>query len=198
MTSVRSKARPLVEEDILVRYDSGEPIRQIASSYHCRQANIREVLKRRGRNPSTLRGARIGATRLGQPLKRTLVAYRNTPNMFGSVAPEEWAYIAGMFDGDGCLNRAPSGHFRVEIAQNGTELHEWLLHTLGVGAMREANGYAYQHNHYHYRIDAQIEVYRFLCGVLPYLVVKREWCTDALHELSQRYSWPLHAHVIAA
>jgi hypothetical protein len=89
-----------------------------------------------------------------------------------NLTETEKAYIAGFFDGEGCINiskyqgknnRTPSYYLQVIIAQNGfvtlSQIREWA----GVGALNQVSPKIY-----HWTISSQ-EAANFLKIILPYL-----------------------------
>lgn len=83
----------------------------------------------------------------------------------------DWAYIAGLFDGEGCLSCNRYGlYYRVTITQKPREVLDWLVETTGEGYIDGPN-----HKGVHrWRIFKAPVVRDFLEHVEPYCIVKRE------------------------
>jgi hypothetical protein len=108
----------------------------------------------------------------------------------GSPTAEQWAYIAGIFDGEGSLTyhntQNAVSNRRVDIAQKDVTLLYWLESVLGGGVVRRRKEQD-SHGADDFRIVRQRQVYEFLMGVLPYVIVKREKVVVAIAELDGRY-----------
>ena len=94
------------------------------------------------------------------------------PGLTGTPTPPQWAYIAGLFDGEGSLVSVASGagghaRFHVSIVQKNPAPLLWLRSALGAGGIHFANG---THRYY---LQGQRAVFDFLLGVRRHLVVKR-------------------------
>lgn len=140
---------------------------------------------------------------LGELQRRRDVAKRGRPSpahvgkqgLAGSLDGPHWAYVAGLFDGDGTLVRRGTtrhderttarGHCRylLCIIQKDSTPLEWLRRTLGVGRIHFANGT------HRYEITSQRAVFEILCTLAPHLFVKRAAAQQALATLSASYGW---------
>jgi hypothetical protein len=103
------------------------------------------------------------------------------------VIPEQWAYIAGIVDGEGCItkhNTQNSVHgYMLAVAQKDVRLLDWLTNTLGVGrrATRQASGVSV------WNVTGQRAVHDTLVGIRPYLIVKGEQADIAIAYIRARY-----------
>lgn len=168
------------DREIVSHYTNGLTIRSIAKVNRSRTTVIREALRRGGINAAQQRGIRIGLTQKGQP--KGCVTQKAPINNISDV---HWAYLAGLFDGEGCLSPDKHGNFRVTVSQNGTALHQWIIQTVGEGYMRAGSSKA--GNHYVYRLDAQLHVFQFLTGIQPYCIVKAATIQNALISIQKKY-----------
>lgn len=94
------------------------------------------------------------------------------------MTSEEWAYIAGLFDGEGCVyRRLRSGHsHRIQISQSTPEVLEWVRNCLGYGKIYGP----YARNQYTWTLGQRKLIGHFARGVLPYSIVKRIALEDLL------------------
>lgn len=92
------------------------------------------------------------------------------------------AYLAGLFDGEGCLTRA-NGRPVIQIGMTDRDVIEYLT-SLG-GTMREEHPPGNRRPLYRWRLLARREVIEFLDAVLPYLRVKRDDASARLLELRE-------------
>lgn len=104
----------------------------------------------------------------------------------------DWAYIAGFFDGEGCVGKY--AHFHVSLVQ--AEPQELVIYkiadfltsqglrpTVSASNSRRIKG----HNRIHrVEMNRQSDVKVFLEGVLPYLIVKREKAEQILAQVDER------------
>ena len=175
------------EEAILIRYEysKGMPVEKIARKLHCRYALVSNFLWQSGIDIAKERAKRIGDMQRGRP--KLYITADNNRKISALVTVAQWAYIAGIFDGEGCLRQDNKwGNWRVTITQKGDALHEWLLSVLGVGTITEKYGHAGCKD---FRISAQKEIYQFLLRVQPYCIVKREKVSQAIIHLEGKYKW---------
>jgi intein/homing endonuclease len=91
------------------------------------------------------------------------------------------AYLAGLFDGEGCLTRTRSGGRVAQIAMTDREVIEYLA-SIG-GTMRVEPKPPPRRTLYRWRLTAQADVQDFLIVVLPHLRVKRERAQEFVEEL---------------
>lgn len=166
---------------IVPEYWKGRTIKALAKELKCRTKKISLAL--RSRNIDTTKNRRV---RIGNAHRGVSEACVSRVKEIRQLSEEEWAYIAGIFDGDGCVSvNGRWSNYRITITQNGLYLHQWLLTTLGVGNITrrrddKANSY---------RISAQKQVYEFLNGVLPYSIVKQEKVRKAIATIENKYKW---------
>lgn len=104
------------------------------------------------------------------------------------IPAETRAYIAGFFDGEGCLVSSIDkgrGRLRISISQKNPEVIFWLRETLGYG-----NAFRYERKTkkfkgsagyiHHYRIHSYSEMKEFLELIKPHVREKREQVELAL------------------
>lgn len=164
-------------------YRRGTSIRSIGRLLHKRSKTISTYLctamdvdTRGGR------AKRIGNAQRGLPKASTFGATGITAN----VDSVHWGYIAGFFDGEGCLYLGNGGqNYRIAITQKTTGVLDWLNKTLGCGHVRSTvNSRCGQ-----YTINTQRQVFDFLVRVYPHLIVKRRQVRDAISCMTKRYKW---------
>lgn len=99
--------------------------------------------------------------------------------------PEEYAYLAGIIDGEGCLRVNQSGLYHVPVLLVGStslELIKYLKDTFG-GSYYNADRAGQKGNNkrsYQWRIGSK-KLFELLEPTLPYMVVKREHAKLMLH-----------------
>lgn len=87
--------------------------------------------------------------------------------VYKSVSVADAAYIAGLFDGEGCISTYTSLSLRVNIAQKVPGVLYWVHATLGYGCVRlrkDKTSY--------FECNTNDTMKQFLSTVLPYLRVK--------------------------
>lgn len=97
--------------------------------------------------------------------------------------PVALAYIAGLFDGEGCITKyASNQNWVVQIGMTDRDVIEYLAGLGGTMRTESARGKGTKIL-YRWRIMAQAETQEFLAAVVPYLRVKRALAEKALDEL---------------
>jgi hypothetical protein len=151
--------------------------------YHKSDRTIRAVLQAAGVHKGQWSPSqhKQWAQKIGRPLRG--LVHRGA-GIVKQSTPVQWAYIAGIFDGEGCLTKEKTV-YRVGIAQKDLRLLVWLKETLGVGTV-------HTHKDGHcsaWRLSQTREVYDFLWHVFPYLIVKRAKALAALDHCATQYGW---------
>jgi len=77
------------------------------------------------------------------------------------------AYIAGFFDGEGCVSTGRR-HLAIKLAQKNRGVLDYIVKTLGYGKVRRCNN-----GHHSMYIYSKPRQTRFIKLVLPYSIVKR-------------------------
>lgn len=105
-----------------------------------------------------------------------------------------WAYIAGIFDGEGSIGYYSDGQRRVSISQSGDEGKELL------NFIKDKTGFGYIYFNIKFKPSQTIknvrpmhvwnaskrqEMRKFLNSVLPYLIIKREKAKEVLEKLGE-------------
>ncbi len=101
--------------------------------------------------------------------------------------PQDWAYLAGMIDGEGSIayrpETQPTFQGRVMVAQKDRRVLDWIVDNFRVGKVRlmptrdlvAPSGYAvHQDGQHEWYVYGVATIKWVLTGVLPYLRVKRE------------------------
>ena len=102
----------------------------------------------------------------------------------------ERAYLAGIFDGEGCVgyykrqgNRSTYSYVAmVLISQSDFRLMSWLENKIGFGSITTRAGK--KHFEYHWQINKKSVVIDFLEAIEPYLVLKGEQVRTLLTHLT--------------
>ncbi|PIT90505.1 MAG: hypothetical protein COU22_01785 [Candidatus Komeilibacteria bacterium CG10_big_fil_rev_8_21_14_0_10_41_13] len=94
-----------------------------------------------------------------------------------------WEYIAGFFDGEGCLTRKQGG-FNLTIAQTHYEVLERINQFVGYGSIfKETKRQPHWKDSWVYYIARQEDIYNFLLKLSPLLIVKRDYIKTVLPEI---------------
>jgi hypothetical protein len=94
----------------------------------------------------------------------------------------DWAYLAGIIDGEGCIGQRKNvkegreyRYVRIDIGQKYPALLNWLFDTFEVGRVRTYIRKSRNNRVcFTWRIHGALACSYILKGVLPYLVIKRE------------------------
>lgn len=181
---------PLTDEErarIVADYAAGlGGINALRTKYHRGQAHIVAVLEAAG--VARRKHPTAGASKRGKP-RRELV--ERAPGLGRQPTAREWRYIAAIFDGEGYLGHVSRGtYYRLAIVQKDERLPLRLRAMLGAGRIagpREMSGA--HHDVGAFLLEAQRPIYEFCCGVLPYVIVKRERVLQVLEDYRERYGW---------
>jgi len=88
------------------------------------------------------------------------------------------SYIAGLFDGEGCIqvvkNKKGAYHFRASISNSHYGVLEWLKRTTGIGGIYKLKGAGKNKQQYEWIVSGRNIVADFLEILCPILLVKRE------------------------
>ena len=104
---------------------------------------------------------------------------------------EQWAYLAGLVDGEGCISiqygkgrRNPTYSAKLVIAMTDYGMIEWLKNTFGCGsiwtAYRSKSSARPNWKDIHYWQLGSLAALDILRGVYPYLLLKREQAEAAI------------------
>lgn len=168
------------EQEVVVRYESGESARALAKSYGVGDQTVIRLLARRG--IARRRTQSAGAVRD--------VALDPAPDLaIEALRPVELAYIAGLIDGEGCLliyrkkDKRGVYHFRsiLRISNTSVRVIRWLQERLG-GEVAPS-GKPGELPVYHWPIEGP-RLAQLLITVRPYLVIKVE-LADLLVEMQR-------------
>jgi len=89
-----------------------------------------------------------------------------------------WAYIAGFFDGEGCVSRlnknASHIYWRIDIVQKDRNVLDEIQKFIRYGKVFRSTTGIKKTLIYRYGIHKQEQILDFLSNVLPYVVVKKE------------------------
>ncbi len=182
-----ARSKPLPHDEIVQLYrDGGLGIVALAARYRCRKSRVSALL--------------IESAVMGIAVSREYERRRGTVNRvlqcrvqsLPALTDTQWAYIAGIFDGEGSLTREANRglHYRVCISQLEGELLPWIARTVGAGYVtRQRTAEPLKRNQEQWRISKQRHVYQFLIGVWPYIIVKRLAVGTALAYFTNRYGW---------
>lgn len=95
-----------------------------------------------------------------------------------------YAYLAGLIDGDGCIIFSPKGRSRVSvvITQADRKFLEQIKDQIKSGGIYDKSRYG-RGTSFNYIINRREVVCRVLEGVLPHLILKKEKALRALEAL---------------
>ncbi len=111
------------------------------------------------------------------------------------MARMTWSYLAGFFDGEGCISIARQrtrtyGCFLIEMAQTGqegkevTEEIKEFLESQEVRSELRSTGKPNRRTVWDLRIRNRDSIRNFIKGVFPYLRVKKVKCQDVLRYMT--------------
>lgn len=111
-----------------------------------------------------------------------------------------WPYVAGILDGEGTIalcnyhqKDRPSEYTRLEIRINNTDfrLIKWLMHNFGGRFQSQANNRGFKNTKtlYSWYLSGKANKEKFLLGVLPHLLLKKEQAQIALNFLRLGSYW---------
>lgn len=101
--------------------------------------------------------------------------------------PIEIAYVAGLFDGEGCITSG-NGHFRLQLAMTDQAVIYWLGRW--GGTVRERSVVGNRKRCWRWLVMADEDVAATLAVLLPYLRVKRAQAEVALAALTSGRARP--------
>jgi intein-encoded DNA endonuclease-like protein len=103
------------------------------------------------------------------------------------IRPVDRAYIAGFFDGEGCITSYSNkrGRPRISMSQNDPEVLHRIQKILGYGNVRS---YQTSSSTTHWRLDIAREEWmrHFITTILKYSVVKRKKLQEAKRWFEER------------
>ena len=110
--------------------------------------------------------------------------------------PLQLAYLAGLFDGEGCLTRGHKGglNWRIQIAMIDRPVIEWLGEIGGTTKPRVQTN-PRKNIVWVWLLMRQLDVLPFLVAISPYVRVKRETVERAIGEIEQRLRTPAADYV---
>lgn len=115
------------------------------------------------------------------------------------LSDTQWAYLAGIMDGEGSFSiarggRKPSyGHpkgyvnwqLKISIGNTNENLHEWLLEYVGGAKYLGHRSKTDKHKFgYNWQLHGKGNMKAFIEGVLPYLVLKKKQAILALESIA--------------
>lgn len=118
----------------------------------------------------------------------------------------DWAYLAGLIDGEGCIVIGKSGqnkshdgipgsiHYSVRIRIGNTKclMLEWIIVTIGLGRISKTVRHYENINYsdlYEWAVAKQSDVETILLHVMPYLTIKRPQAEIALKYIYLDATW---------
>jgi len=98
-----------------------------------------------------------------------------------------WDYIAGFFDGEGCITHGRSKRYRIMISQTHKEVLESIRDFVGVGYVVEvAKRKSHWKDSWVFYIAKQEDSLKFLEKIVPGLIVKKQDAQEAIFALEER------------
>lgn len=100
----------------------------------------------------------------------------------------DWSYVAGFFDGEGCVHISRKGSVRVIVGNKNKEVLEQLCRFTGLGYVisEVKKHHAIPFDFHSHLILRHEDVERFLKAILPYIVVKRNVVENALQFIKSK------------
>lgn len=96
-----------------------------------------------------------------------------------------WSYIAGFFDGEGSITHNGKG-YRITITQTNLQVLQGIRQFTKIGnVIALARRQPHWKDNWAYYIAKQADVYRFLKGVTPHLIVKQNLTQRTLRALPE-------------
>lgn len=144
---------------------------------------------------------RIGGTALNPgeqwknwPWAGSADRFRARPEAGPRMAPQDWAYLAGMIDGEGTIYfqraKLPNWQGCVRVYQKNRTVLDHLKDLFRVGevhyvdgGVKELSGNPYHNESHQWAVGAMLEVRWLLEGCLPYFRVKKEAAESALRAI---------------
>lgn len=115
---------------------------------------------------------------------RNLIDGCTTPSEIASPAACDWAYLAGLFDGEGCIktafktyttgNRRSTWQLSLDICNTHRPVIEWVQSMFGGFAYTQEREEAHVRRRFHWASRSGAGCLFVLRGILPYLRIKRE------------------------
>ena len=152
------------KSNIIDRYLMNESISKIAKNEKCNEMTIRRYLKH-----NKIR------------LKKSL--FHNTTKFKPSKLSEiEKSYIAGLFDGEGCLYRQKSKMWSLCIANTNLKVIKWIYRKIKGGAIyKKYKLYKNsKHRTLYWSLNKQQAIYWFLQQIYSYSIIKKPKIKKAL------------------
>lgn len=91
-----------------------------------------------------------------------------------------WSYIAGFFDGEGCIYVNKENRIRIEISQKRTFVLEEIMKFLNTEGITSIISYSKNDKASELRINKHREIMDFLEKILPYTIVKKQETENAI------------------
>jgi len=119
------------------------------------------------------------------------------------LKPEEWGYIAGFIDADGCIYKRVSYtykqkniyHFRISFTHTCLETLVWLCEKLKTGNIYERKGDLKNFSkkkQYHLDIGRHVFVYKILERIIPLLREKKSRAEDVVSFMKENNILPIN------
>lgn len=121
-------------------------------------------------------------------MEMALVAVEDGAQVVCELTREEWAYVVGLFDGEGNVSmRVTNRKFctvqcSICVTNTSKEVIDWLVSRFRGFVSCQVAGWEYPHSRpvYRFIVKKQTDIAAVLRGLLPYLIVKRKEAELAL------------------
>lgn len=90
-------------------------------------------------------------------------------------------YIAGFFDGEGCIDVKPGSRYAIKISNKNREVLEMIQECVGFGKI-----YYHKAGFWTYETTNMLDTYTFLILIRPYLIVKAAKADQAIKILEEK------------
>jgi hypothetical protein len=96
------------------------------------------------------------------------------------------AYLAGLFDGEGCITENGQGHYVAQIGMTDETVIRWVAQVGGTVRIEDGPNRGNRKPLYRWRLTAANDVQAFLRAIHPYLIVKQAAAENAIVAIDGR------------
>jgi len=157
-----------LKSNIIDQYLMNKSIVQIAKEHNCHPETIRRYFKKKG-----------------IALQKT--TFKQCKDFKSKKLTElEKCYIAGLFDGEGCIYHNPNKMWMICIANTNRKVMDWLYKKIGGGIYKKYKIYkGTKHRTLYWQFNRQKAIYWFLQQIERYSIIKKNKIRKAIKDLSR-------------
>ena len=113
------------------------------------------------------------------------------------ITKEQWAYLAGIIDGEGTITILKHDQYkrntfvykpRIIVGNTDYNLIMWLLNNFDGTILKNKIRYHQRKQHYMWRIFKRSDIYEIMINIQSYLIIKKEHCNIMLQFIKERES----------